>query len=1113
MASQADAVIEKLEERLLSNPGSHVFPRVADSYRKQGDIEHAIEICITGIEHQPDSVTGRLILGRCYLEQENFDSAVKEFKEICRLDRRNQTAIKMIADIYSRQGLEDKASDLYSLLLRMDPDNPSLIHLSKIFKGAGKTDLMEILGEEAGYSGASNDQYSEAVSEDTGQTAIDPGAETSDDLLGAADQNLSSASRADSDDHGLVTGDDIDNRMDQMFNQEQTSGSEESQISATQQTADTAYNPEQQEHSVYDSGTPDIDPAEEDDDSQMLDSLLESSDTVDDTISGNDIAGRLDEMFSDGSDRDEQNITDSASGTLSEESLMDESEDVETSEDIYGAHEDDTHEDVDLADDEIEEQDAISGDSVAEKIDSMFDLDDARRSESEEQDVEQSSELSDLSGSEENQASLSGDDISTRIDELFDSGDEDADRESPAHTVEDTTSNDDFSETRIADGYDLSEYDTSDEMESDVTGGSMTQASMPDGASGGDDGDRDLELEIDTISERDDDSSLSSAETIELGGSDMPEVQREQDPFVSFSGSEKTGQDMEEDHYPVEPSGGEKKDQLAGEGSEGRIDGIFGDTDEESVTRNQEPENVLPEAEDIEEQIISGKTVIAGGLRSKTDEKDAEGLGDNPQEEEIRQFPSIDDVVPDEASSTDDVHDEKIAEIPDTLDDTIAEDYESDENQPFSGDDLSDRLESIFGPEEDIVEEMEQLSRTGDGEQRTQETKEKNATEKATEEMEPMHPALDTSTDEYPEEALDVGEELLDIQNEPESDKTAHEEEFSINDFIEPSDVNGAKGQSGNANDLSETTELEKTADNQQLVEEELNLEDFSGGYDRVEEDEQDEQENESDDGTDILATLVDDSEINLDTLPPEAEDMESEPVSEFYSVGGGDALDLSEEDQELLAEIKDDSSANSSNDSADSVEFDSKDIDLEDLDMQDVDEKEWVEDTEPKPHEGIEQPDFDPEAVPSGAVSAKNEESGDSADDIQELAIPDHVLTPTLADIYFQQGQPHLAVHIYERLLEKDPDNERIEERIGQIRKAIKEEELREKAESAVKSAQTSAKTQKRQTRSSSQKKSRSRSSRTKQSGANKSDEEKPLKGVKIKKKVKEKIQKKRKI
>ncbi|MFW6221861.1 MAG: tetratricopeptide repeat protein, partial [Fibrobacterota bacterium] len=148
-----------------------------------------------------------------------------------------------------------------------------------------------------------------------------------------------------------------------------------------------------------------------------------------------------------------------------------------------------------------------------------------------------------------------------------------------------------------------------------------------------------------------------------------------------------------------------------------------------------------------------------------------------------------------------------------------------------------------------------------------------------------------------------------------------------------------------------------------------------------------------------------------------------------------------------------------------------------------------------------------------SGAVSAKNEESGDSADAIQELAIPDHVLTPTLADIYFQQGQPHLAVHIYERLLEKDPDNERIEERIGQIRKAIKEEELREKAESAVKSAQTSAKTQKRQTRSSSQKKSRSRSSRTKQSGANKSDEEKPLKGVKIKKKVKEKIQKKRKI
>ena len=50
---------------------------------------------------------------------------------------------------------------------------------------------------------------------------------------------------------------------------------------------------------------------------------------------------------------------------------------------------------------------------------------------------------------------------------------------------------------------------------------------------------------------------------------------------------------------------------------------------------------------------------------------------------------------------------------------------------------------------------------------------------------------------------------------------------------------------------------------------------------------------------------------------------------------------------------------------------------------------------------------------------------------------IPDHVLTPTLADIYLQQGQPTLALTIYRRLLEKKPDNGKLAARIKEIEKA----------------------------------------------------------------------------
>ena len=52
--------------------------------------------------------------------------------------------------------------------------------------------------------------------------------------------------------------------------------------------------------------------------------------------------------------------------------------------------------------------------------------------------------------------------------------------------------------------------------------------------------------------------------------------------------------------------------------------------------------------------------------------------------------------------------------------------------------------------------------------------------------------------------------------------------------------------------------------------------------------------------------------------------------------------------------------------------------------------------------------------------------------------SIPDHVITPTLADIYFQQGQPRLALQIISRLHEKDPDNEQISRRFHEIQDAI---------------------------------------------------------------------------
>lgn len=142
----AEKPIESLEKRYRNNPASYVFSRLADAYRREGDINKAVEICESGLDLHPSSVTGRIILGQCYLQQEKLDEAVEEFTKVCTFDRKNQMAIKMLADIFARQGIEQKAADLYAILRKADPKNESLLRSGSKLSSGGKTDLFEILG-------------------------------------------------------------------------------------------------------------------------------------------------------------------------------------------------------------------------------------------------------------------------------------------------------------------------------------------------------------------------------------------------------------------------------------------------------------------------------------------------------------------------------------------------------------------------------------------------------------------------------------------------------------------------------------------------------------------------------------------------------------------------------------------------------------------------------------------------------------------------------------------------------------------------------------------------------------------------------------------------------
>jgi hypothetical protein len=78
--------------------------------------------------------------------------------------------------------------------------------------------------------------------------------------------------------------------------------------------------------------------------------------------------------------------------------------------------------------------------------------------------------------------------------------------------------------------------------------------------------------------------------------------------------------------------------------------------------------------------------------------------------------------------------------------------------------------------------------------------------------------------------------------------------------------------------------------------------------------------------------------------------------------------------------------------------------------------------------------PVFEPKkAAPSAADIAANIDKKENPDDL-----PDQVLSPTLANIYLEQGQPQFALKICRRLAAKDPGNEELKRKTAELENII---------------------------------------------------------------------------
>jgi pentatricopeptide repeat protein len=105
---------------------SSVFIQLAEAYRSQGRYEEAILTCQKGLEKMPDSLPGRLLLGRCYLEKSMFPQAREELEKVAREMEACYPVYQLLSLVYIHERNVEKALEVLkkSLYLPSPEEKP-----------------------------------------------------------------------------------------------------------------------------------------------------------------------------------------------------------------------------------------------------------------------------------------------------------------------------------------------------------------------------------------------------------------------------------------------------------------------------------------------------------------------------------------------------------------------------------------------------------------------------------------------------------------------------------------------------------------------------------------------------------------------------------------------------------------------------------------------------------------------------------------------------------------------------------------------------------------------------------------------------------------------------
>jgi len=120
------AKIDEYKAALARDPKSTLFVALADAYRQAGQVDDALEVALRGTWELPQFADGYAAVGRVYSQRRVFGKAEAAFYRALSVNQMCIPAYKGLATIYRNQGDAQKASDILTKAIMLDPGDMSL---------------------------------------------------------------------------------------------------------------------------------------------------------------------------------------------------------------------------------------------------------------------------------------------------------------------------------------------------------------------------------------------------------------------------------------------------------------------------------------------------------------------------------------------------------------------------------------------------------------------------------------------------------------------------------------------------------------------------------------------------------------------------------------------------------------------------------------------------------------------------------------------------------------------------------------------------------------------------------------------------------------------------